>query len=376
MNVGFYHERAAHWHAGGIATFVQEMASALAERHTVYLYSGRGEVTRTLRDSPVEVVEIPPVPFEPELDRLLGLAPVLSGQLRSKLLTFAGGVRDGTLRHVDEHVDVLLTHQWLDDVLLSNAVGVPVVYEFHGAESTGVGSKLRERASGSALHLANSEFTAAEIERKLDRTVDGVVSPGVDTDAFVPSAPPAFERDEFTILFVGRIHASKGIYDLVEAFASVPGSHLDVVGDGDVDGVRTAARRLGVTDDVTLHGVVPHDRLPEYYASADVVCLPTYYESFGMVVLEAMACGKPVVASNVGGIRGYATHERDSILVPRGDGDALVERLRELKGDPELRDRLGAEARSRAESNSWQAQAGKLAEFCERAASVDENAVR
>ena len=118
-----------------------------------------------------------------------------------------------------------------------------------------------------------------------------------------------------------------------------------------VDCVRFAA--LGLVESVRFVGPQPQSVLPLYYAAADVTVLPSYYESFGMVALEAMACGSPVIASRVGGL---VTTVRDGVtgfLVPDGDVEALAERIETLVGDPELRWRLGREGVRWAAQHRW-----------------------
>lgn len=365
MEVGFYHERAAHSHDGGISTFVQEMAIAMTDSHSVSLYGAPGEVTPRLADSDVEVVEIPPLPRAATLDGILDATTPLSEQLRSKLLTFASGYRGSLVDHVEANVDVLLTHQWLDELLLSNAVDVPVVHESHGVRSAGFGSRLRERFAKTDFYLANSEHTADRFREQFGRPVDGVVYPGVDADRFSPAATLAFRREPFTVLYVGRVVELKGIYDLLAAVASVDGVHLHVVGSGEVDRLRDRAARLGATGDLSFERPVPHGRLPGYYAAADAVCVPAHAESFGMVNLEAMACAIPVVATDVGGVGEYAADGENALLVPAGDPDAIADALERLRSNPSLRRAIGRAARETAEGFTWSDQAARLADFCE-----------
>jgi len=364
MDVGLYHERAAHWHAGGIATFVREISIALSRRHNVYLYGGEGDVIDRLAESSVEVVQFRTPPRGDLIDRLLEVTTPLSGQLRSKLITFGGGLREGLVSHVEANVDVMLTHQWLDDLLLSNALEVPTVFEFHGVRSSGLGSTLRDRYSKTDDLLANSRHTADRVEDVLDRSVDGIVPPGVDPDLFRPGRA-SVDREEFTVLFVGRIARGKGVFDLVQAVSSVPEAHLYVVGSGDERPARALVRELGVAPRVTFTGDVPHSSLPGYYAGADAVCVPAHSESYGMVNLEAMACGRPVVAPRVGGVTEYATHGENCLLVEPGDVEAIADAMRELASSPTLRDRLGSHARETANAHTWSERAERLSRFCE-----------
>jgi len=192
---------------------------------------------------------------------------------------------------------------------------------------------------------------------------------GVDTDLFVPGdraeARQRLGLDERPVLlWVGRIAPIKGLDTLLDAVARLrtPGQavRLLIVG-GDADeptnGHETSLRhrieRLGLADAVRFVGPQPQSVLPAYYAAADVTVLPSYYESFGMVALEAMACGSPVIASRVGGL---VTTVRDGVtgfLVPDGDVGALAERIESLIADPDLRWRVGREGVRWAAQHRW-----------------------
>jgi D-inositol-3-phosphate glycosyltransferase len=110
---------------------------------------------------------------------------------------------------------------------------------------------------------------------------------------------------------------------------------------------------LGLRDTVHFLGAQAQDRLPHYYAAADVVVVPSHYESFGMVALEAQACGTPVVASRVGGLPAVVDDGVSGLLVPHDDPDALAASLEHLLSDEALRVQMGCNARRHALSYSW-----------------------
>ena len=166
------------------------------------------------------------------------------------------------------------------------------------------------------------------------------------------------------LLWVGRVAPIKGLDTLLDAVARLRATgratRLLVVG-GDADepmsehevSLRRRIERLDLTDSVCFVGPQPQSELPVYYAAADVTVLPSYYESFGMVALEAMACGSAVIASRVGGL---VTTVRDGVtgfLVPDGDVEALAERIGALVGDPDLRWRVGREGVRWAAQHRW-----------------------
>ena len=183
-----------------------------------------------------------------------------------------------------------------------------------------------------------------------------VISPGVDVDLFTPGAgaegPPR-------ILYVGRIERSsswKGLSVLVTAVARVaevrPDVELVLVGAGDAVALHLAhARRLGVADRVTHAGAQVGDDLVQHYRDASIVVLPSLSgaESFGMTLIEAMACGRPVVGSRVGGIPHVIDDGVDGVLVPPGRADALADACLALLADPAGAAEMGRRGRTKAE---------------------------
>jgi D-inositol-3-phosphate glycosyltransferase len=166
------------------------------------------------------------------------------------------------------------------------------------------------------------------------------------------------------LLWVGRVEPIKGLDTLLDAVARLRASgrpvRLLIVG-GDADetmnahevALRRRIERLDLTSSVCFVGPQPQSVLPLYYAAADVTVLPSYYESFGMVALEAMACGSPVIASRVGGL---VTTVRDGVtgfLIPEADVEALAERIAALVADPDLRWRIGREGVRWAAQHRW-----------------------
>lgn len=184
-----------------------------------------------------------------------------------------------------------------------------------------------------------------------------VVPHPVDEAVFTPAAksPDSGRR----ILFVGRLEHVKGVTTLVDAFAELPDAELDIVGDDDPEGFDGASMkehllaRLSALDvsaeAVRFHGAVPRSDLPDLYRPADVVVIPSLWESLSYVCLEAMACGRPVVASEVGGLPEVVTDEEDGLLVPPGDSSALAAALLRVLGDRKLAERLGRAARATIE---------------------------
>ena len=189
-----------------------------------------------------------------------------------------------------------------------------------------------------------------------------IIPNGVDLDHFSPDVSPI---DEFcdgkaNILFVGRLEKRKGLNYLLEAFKQVkqeiPDSRLIIVGPGTRlrRKYEKQVMRSGLKD-VIFAGFVSYDELPRYYKTADVFCAPaTGRESFGIVLLEAMAVGKPIVASNIEGYASVVTHGVDGLLVPPEDKEMLAQTLISLLTDQSLRQEMGAKGRVKALEYSWE----------------------
>ena len=363
MKIGFYHEAAGTKHAGGVAVYIQQMAAHLSETNDVYLYTQQGEVTELLSESDVTIVDTPRLEARIP-DTLYGLSP-LGRQDTTKASMTAWAYLNDLLTHIEETVDVVLTFSWIDDLLLSNLVDVPTIHGYHAVDSVGLASRVHQLTSSADSVLANSEDTARKVKDHFDRTVDAVVYPGVDTSLFTPDADPALTSDRPIILYVGRLFEAKGIFELLDAVASLDVDvELHVVGHGRMDAVKTRIRSLEIDDAVTLHGEVPHSDLPGYYTSADVFCLPSHTESFGMVNLEAMACGVPVVTSDLEAIRRYLTHWEHGLLVEPDDPIQLAAALETMLSSAETRAAFGERGRERATEFTWENQSRRLKDHC------------
>jgi D-inositol-3-phosphate glycosyltransferase len=174
---------------------------------------------------------------------------------------------------------------------------------------------------------------------------------------------------EPTLLFVGRIQPLKGLDVAVGALAELerPDVRLVVVGgasgsqgDGEVARIRSLARDLGVLDQVHLVPPQPHHLLSTYYRAADVVVVPSRSESFGLVALEAAACGVPVVASAVGGLLTLIDHGRTGFLVPERDPVEFARDIARLLEEPLLAAQMGEAAAQRARRYTWSFAAARL----------------
>lgn len=197
-----------------------------------------------------------------------------------------------------------------------------------------------------------------------------VIPNGVDTDRFSPDQPvlPELADGNPTVLFVGRMDPRKGLKYLLRAFpriaASVPNVRLVVVGNGLLRRYYQSFLPAALTARVRYVGFVPGTVLPRYYRSADVYCAPSVGgESFGIVLLEAMASGTPVVASNITGYNSVVHDGVEGRLVPPRDPDALADAIVELLRDPKRRMAMGQAGREKARSYSWPAVTRAIEEY-------------
>jgi D-inositol-3-phosphate glycosyltransferase len=314
-------------------------------------------------------------------------APMARERVYDHMEEFVEGVEAWRIAEAIDY-DLIHAHYWLSGVAaltLKRRWSVPVLQMFHTL------ARLKNRVARSAAEL--EPLVRVEEETRIVSDADRIVAAnvveraellrdygahasriatipcGVDTDLFTPGDRAEARRrlgldDRPVLLWVGRIAPIKGLDTLLDTVARLREAGRDmrllVVGgeaDEPTNGHETSLRRriaaLGLGESVRFVGPQPQSVLPLYYAAADVTVLPSYYESFGMVALEAMACGSPVIASRVGGL---VTTVRDGVtgfLVPDGDVEALAERIETLVGDPELRWRLGREGVRWAAQHRW-----------------------
>ncbi len=356
--IGMYHPRAGTRDAGGVSVFIREILSAMPSSSTAYLYTNNVHATRG--DSPQVLTPDESVDLD---DTLLPINHrALPTEVSDSISFFSASVRDGLLGHLEQHVDVLYTHNLVDTVLLSRVVDIPVVRLFHAFNRVGIGGKSMPYLADAAGYVANSRQAASQVSSELGLDIDGIVYPGVDVDRFSPDADPTFVRsDEISVLFVGRLVEEKGVYDLVDALSGLQDDvHLYLIGRGDVRSLRECAERAGVADSLSVVGTVPHEQLPGYYAACDVFCLPSYYETFGLVNIEAMACGAPVLTTDISAISEYVTHGETGYLIDPGDVTSLQSALEDLISSPELRDDIGRAARETSLQYSWKSSADRL----------------
>ncbi|MBA3467870.1 MAG: glycosyltransferase family 4 protein [Gemmatimonadaceae bacterium] len=259
--------------------------------------------------------------------------------------------------------DIVHVHSPLSPVLPVMAIEeaeCPVVGTFHTYFERSLGYAVGKRYFQKRLDtlqaaIAVSHSTTVALNRYFEANWT-IVPNGIDTDVFNPHVPrpPAVRTDVPVILFLGRFDPRNGLTTLIESFQKVRGrrrqAQLVVVGDGPLR--NHYYRAAGGDPDITFVGSVLDGR-PGYYAHSAIYACPTTKASFGITLLESMACETPVVCSDIYGFRDVVKHEREALMVQCGDRDALADALVRLLDDETLRARLGKRGRQEAQKYSW-----------------------
>ena len=357
--------------AGGQNVHVAALAAGLAEvGHDVTVFTRRDRTSLPERvhthGYAVEHVDAGP-PAEVPKDELLGHMREFAADLSARM--------DG------QGFDVVHTHFWMSGLATRwalealpgdtpahlhtfHALGV-VKRRHQGAEDTSPPERLaHERWLAGAVDqvVATSRDEVEELQAQgVDEARCSVVPCGVDTRVFRP-LPTRRAGSPYTVLSLGRLVPRKGLADLVTAMASVPDANLVVAGgppadaldlDQEVLRLRAVAESAGCADRVRFLGRVDHDEIPGLMASADVVASVPWYEPFGIVPVEAMACGRPVVATAVGGQLDTVVHEQTGLLVRPRQPEEVAAALRRLLAEERLRERYGENAHRRAACYDW-----------------------
>jgi D-inositol-3-phosphate glycosyltransferase len=353
--------------AGGQNVHVAALASALARR-------GGEVVVHTRRDDPALPRRVPLGPGVMVDHVTAGPPSVLpKDALLPVMDEFARELRE---QWAADRPDVVHAHFWMSALAALTAaapLGIPVVQTFHalgtvkrrhqGAKDTSPPERLAiERWIAATADRIVATCTD-EVFELLRIDADGhritVIPCGVDLDRFTADGPVEPRPDGVHRLVAAcRLVERKGIGNAISALEEIPGAELHVAGgpdaaelddDPEARRLRALARGLGVDDRVVLRGRVGRDAMAPLLRSADVVVCAPWYEPFGIVPLEAMACGVPVVATAVGGQIDSIVHGLTGLHVPARDSVALATALRELLDDPARRAQLGYEGRRRAE---------------------------
>ena len=382
---------------GGMNVYVREITrqlGAMGVHVDVFTRSQDEHVPHVLHDLGYgnRVVHIPSGPE----------VPLPKKELASYLPDFVSGVKEFA-EAKGIHYDLIHSHYWMSGVAaleLRQIWHTPVANMFHTLVlmKNRVAQSPEEMEGGYRLEgeqkvlqsadriIAATPAEMAQLQWLYHADVRkiSVIPPGVDIYRFYPI--PEDEAKEYIgvppcgrmILFVGRIEPLKGLDVLIQSIARL--RQLDILGEyrfclviigGEVDEdgdpvsaemarIQALREQYGLQDLVAFLGKRAQDTLPYYYSAAEVVVVPSYYESFGMVALEAMACGTPVVASQVGGLAYLVQDGLTGYTVPVDDPHALADRLLSILSNPGLREQMGKQAVLYARDYAWEKIAEKL----------------
>jgi D-inositol-3-phosphate glycosyltransferase len=325
-------------------------------------------------------------------------------ELPGQLCSFAAGVMRAEARSAPGHYDVVHSHYWLSGqvgYLARDRWGVPLVHTAHTLAKVKNAAMAQDDEPEPRGRLIGEEQVVAEADRLIANTAAeknelielyeanperiDVVPPGVDTDVFRPGDRAAARRslrigqDEAVIVFAGRIQPLKGPDVVVKAVERLAARHPDrrwravIVGGNSGTGRRPGHRldelaaRLGVSGLVDFRPPVPAAELVQLYRAADVVAVPSYNESFGLVALEAQAAGTPVVAAAVGGLTVAVADGVSGVLVPDHDPASWADALAAVILAPDVRERLARRAPAQAARFSWDVTVDGLLDSYQRA---------
>jgi len=305
--------------------------------------------------------------------------------------------------------DLIHSHYWLSGWVareLRHSWGIPIIQMFHtlGQMKDSVAQRPEERETSRRIEVetqimafADWLVAATPLEKAqmvwlygADPCKIEVIPCGVDVSLFRPLSQERSRQQlgvcdrRYMILFVGRIEPLKGIDTLLRAMAIVVKDFsrwkeeicVCIVGgdasekpeaiNAEMERLRALREELGISDLVTFLGAQAQDTLPCYYSAADVLVVPSHYESFGMVALEAMACGTPVIASKVGGLSFTVQDGITGFHVPERDPEALAGKISLLLKDHDLRSRLSAQAVQWVQLYSWSRVADQIVSLYRR----------
>ncbi|MEV6909120.1 glycosyltransferase [Amycolatopsis sp. NPDC051071] len=367
--------------AGGQNVHVAELSAALSRQgHDVTVYTRRESrrVPATV-EAPdgYRVVHVPAgPPKKTPKDELLPYMGDFARFLRS--------------RWSKDRPDVVHAHFWMSglaSLLAAKEIGVPVAQTFHALgvvkrryqgkndtsppERNQLERMIAKRADRVIATCSDEVFELVRIG--LPRSRASVVPCGVNLEGFTPNGDAAARTAPHRIVSVGRLVPRKGFDNVITALAGLPATELVIAGgpgsgklenDEEARRLRAIAERVGVSDRVHMPGQISRDEMPSLMRSADAVVCTPWYEPFGIVPLEAMACGVPVVAAAVGGLTDTVVDGATGLLVPPQNPKGLATALRRLLEDASLREAYGLAGADRVRARySWD----RVASDCVRA---------
>jgi len=363
---------------GGMNVYVHQLTRTLGKlgvRVDVFTRSQDEHVPHVLHDLGYHnrVVHIPAGPE----------VPLPKAELERYIPKFVQGIKSFA-ESKNIHYDLIHSHYWMSGLAaieLSQTWNIPFLHMFHTlvlmknriaqtpqemeGEYRILGEKKVISKANRIIAATLAEKSQLEFLYKAPSSKISVIPPGVDTRHFYPIPKDEAKEvvgvpeDSHTILFVGRIEPLKGIDKLIQAISIIQNNgelrccphNLVIIGgepnakseemNAEMARLQDMVEDLGIENFVIFLGKQDQQLLPYYYSASEIVVMPSHYESFGMVALEAMACGTPVVASQVGGLAFLVRDGETGFVVPGNDVQMLAKRIVELIKDKDLRNKLG-----------------------------------
>ena len=366
--------------SGGMNVYIRELVGHLA--HTgamchVYVRAWHPDLpAEVLLEPGVRVVHIPAGPFDLEKEELYDIVDEFADKVEADIEAQGG-------------VDVIHANYWLSGVAghqIKHRLGVPLVTTFHTLArvkaETGDHEPERRALAESKVIACSDAVTASCVaeahwlERLYETPTERIsyVVPGVEHAIFSPGTQSAAREavgldDKPTVLFVGRIQPLKGVAIAAEALGRMKNKDARLVivggpsgreGEQELALVKQAIATYGLQDRVQFQKPVPHHMLSSWYRAADICIVPSRSESFGLVALEAAACGTPVVASSVGGLRTLVDHGKTGFLVAGRDPAVFATYMDQIFAKPMLAAELAMASFERARTYRWSTTAQHL----------------
>jgi glycosyltransferase involved in cell wall biosynthesis len=332
--------------SGGVSYYVYNLSKKIVEKgHNVVVYT-RGSLKK--RDSEcVDGIKVHRVPYLPLYPFHVHIHGIFVNQI---------------LRNMEDNFDLVHLHIPLPPYIRTS---LPVIVTVHGVPElksrfffnyslhslaeilfSSIVYDVEKRIFNEAIKITSvSNATARELEHffGIDNNIVEIVGNGVDTDFFIPG-----KHDETAtgILYVGRLDHKKGLFELIEGAKTVCKEHRDTIftiaGSGPISHhLKSLVDKYKLSDNFSFIGHVDREALLKHYQNASIFILPSYYEGMPNSILEAMACGLPIIATNVGGIPDVVVHGKNGLLIPPGDSNAIAAAIIRLKTDSQLRERMG-----------------------------------
>lgn len=370
--------------AGGMTVYVREVARALANGGVeVDIYTRRGTAELPANSELFEGVRIIQVDSGPPTLR--------KDELPAHLPEFTANL----LRLIEAQegeYDLIHSHYWLSGKVaarVARRLGIPFVHTFHTLGKAKGVEEPEGRLIGEARVIVEADAIIASTPDERCWLIDlyaahperiHIIPPGVDHDLFIP-ADRAEAKDSLglegkqVLLFVGRLQPLKAADTAVRALAHLVDwgrldperSRLLIVGgpsggsgSNELERLHALAEELGVSQSVEFIPAQPHRDLPRFYQAADVCLVPSHTETFGLVALEAQACGVPVVASSVGGLRSIVHHGQTGFLVEPASTEAFAERTWRVLSDERAMSGMSSLAICSSREYSWDRSASEL----------------